>query len=82
MENKQYVVLEHLLMPDRGFRFFSTNKEDNTLLCDGTIAYSVIGFADTIEKAQDMLGPNLKTIPTIQEMEDHYKEQHDKTTKA
>ena len=28
--NKKYVVLEHLTMPNRGERFWTTNSENNT----------------------------------------------------
>lgn len=75
-QNKKFVVLEHLRMPDRGFRFFSmNNREDNTILNDGVKAYKEIGFVNTIKEAQSMLGPNLKVVPTLKELQDYLKNQ-------
>ena len=44
--DKKYVVLEHLTLPDRGMRFWSTNSENNTHLNDGALAYKEVLFTD------------------------------------
>jgi hypothetical protein len=43
---------------NKGQRFFSTNhpEKDQTKLLDGTVAYEIIGYADTVKEAQDALG--------------------------
>ena len=48
--NKVFV----LLRSENGSRFFTFNKEgvDPTVLYDGTPAYEVIGYAETVEEAQ------------------------------
>lgn len=53
MQNK-YVILRGL---EHGNRFFTTNDpaQDQTKLADGTVAYEVIGYADTIREAQTKL---------------------------
>lgn len=83
MDNtKRFVVLEHLMLPDRGFRFFSTNchwKEstsgidNNTHGYNGELWYKEIAFTDTIEEAQSMLSPNSKAIATYGELKEYYK---------
>jgi hypothetical protein len=65
---KKFVVLEHLCLPDRGFRFFTMNKEeDPTRLMNGTIAYKVVGYADSVEESQTMLRYNF-TTPSFTEL--------------
>jgi hypothetical protein len=48
MDSQKYVCLEGL---KEGNRFFTTNTpgEDPTKLFDGTVAYKVLGYADTVE---------------------------------
>jgi hypothetical protein len=43
---------------NKGQQFFSINhpEEDQTKLLDGTVAYEIIGYADTEEEAQQKLG--------------------------
>ncbi len=54
MDSQKYVCLEGL---KEGNRFFTTNTpgEDPTKLFDGTVAYKVLGYADTVEGAQKIL---------------------------
>lgn len=37
----RFVVLEHLCLPNRGFRFFTTNSDDNTRLYSGEIGQPI-----------------------------------------
>ena len=48
---KKYVVLEHLLLPYKGTRFWSINSDNNTELYDGTLAYKEILFTDLEDEA-------------------------------
>lgn len=48
---KKYVVLEHLNLPQRGFRFWSTNSENNTHGANGELWYKEIMFTDDREEA-------------------------------
>jgi len=52
--SKRFILLEGL---DQGNRFTTTNTpgEDHTKLYDGTVAYKILGYADTIEEAQGKL---------------------------
>ena len=50
---KKYVLLEGI---ENFNRFYSTNSNDDpTKLSDGTVAYRIIGYADTPEEAQTKL---------------------------
>jgi hypothetical protein len=71
--NKKYVVLEHLLLPDRGMRFWSSNTENNTHLHDGTLAYKEILFTDDDKAAILASGEvNIKALPSMHELEEYY----------
>ena len=48
---EKYVVLEHIRMPERGFRFWSTNTEDNTHGHNGELWYKEILFTDSEDEA-------------------------------
>ena len=82
---KQYVVLEHLMLPDRGFRFFSANchysgnHENNTHGYNGEEWYKEVGFADTIEEAQGMCSPSRDKIPTWEELYEYHREESNKS---
>lgn len=87
MNTKQFVILEHLCLPDRGFRFFSTNCHwsgsttnfnNNTHGHTGELWYKEVGFADTVEEAQSQLSPNQEQIPTFREMMEYHKQQIEK----
>jgi hypothetical protein len=82
MENKdkQYVVLRHLTMPDKGKCFFTTNnpdepEEEKGLSAKGERWYEVIGYADTVQEAQDMCATNYGGLPSMKEFDDYAKEQ-------
>ena len=49
--HRKYIILEGLAERNR---FFSGNSsfDDPTKLLDGTVAYRIIGYADTIAEAQ------------------------------
>lgn len=51
LKNKKYVVLEHLLLPDKGFRFWSQNSDDCSKLYNGTIAYKPVFWTDNTDIA-------------------------------
>jgi hypothetical protein len=91
-DTKEYVVLEHLMLPDRGFRFFTMNcrrkgkdpenpKENNTHGYTGELWYKEVGFADTIEEAQSMLSPSRDQIPTWDELYEYYRKESDRRDK-
>ena len=66
---KKYVVLEHLLLPDRGLRFFTLNKEDNTHGYNGELWYKEVYFTDDVEDAQlECRHANWDTFATFDEL--------------
>lgn len=54
-KNIKHVILEHLFLPHRGLRFYSTynvkSDKDPSYIIDGRKAYKVVGFAETDEEA-------------------------------
>jgi len=72
MENK-YVVLEHLLLPDKGKRFWTMNTDENCHLYDGRLAYKEVHFTndseDAIEVSQQW---NYEALPTFEELVEFY----------
>jgi hypothetical protein len=67
---KKFVVLEHLLMPDKGLRFYSTNTDNNTHSFEGELWYKEVGFVDTAEEALAII--KKQTYPTMDEMNKHF----------
>jgi len=53
---KKYIVLEGI---ERGNRFYTTNAPnyDHTKLLDGTVAYKILGYADSGDDARKIIGP-------------------------
>jgi hypothetical protein len=51
---RPFVILQGL---EHGNKFFTDHKQgdDPTKLLDGTVAYKVLGYADTVEQAQVFL---------------------------
>lgn len=50
MNNPKYILLRGITL---GNKFFSLNGDpDPTKLYDGTVAYEIIGYADTVREAQ------------------------------
>ena len=85
MENKdaKYVVLRHLKMPDKGKCFFTTNdpnepEEEKGLSYKGELWYEVIGYANTSEEAQSMCFHNYGGLPSMEEFENHAREEIEK----
>lgn len=68
---KKYVVLEHLLMPDKGIRFWTTNSENNTHSFNGELWYKEVLFTDSVEEAKIDCFLNSK-YPTIGEIFEHF----------
>ena len=82
MENKdkQYVVLRHLTMPHKNLCFFTTNdpnepEEEKGLSAKGERWYEVVDYADTVEEAQSLCSYHYGGLPSMQEFEDHAKEE-------
>ena len=57
MKSPKYVVLETLVGPSQGVRFFSVNSENNTHSANGELWYKEIAFCDTPEECQKHLNP-------------------------
>jgi hypothetical protein len=72
MRPEKYVVLEHLTLPDRGFRFWSFNSEDNTHSAWGDLWYKEILFTDSEEEAI-AASQKLGEIATMHELEEYYR---------
>lgn len=73
-EKKKYVVLEHLELPNRGFRFWTTNTENNTHSHKGELWYKEILFTDNTDEAIAMSRiANQEAIPTHWELEKYWK---------
>jgi hypothetical protein len=67
----KYIILEHKTMPNRGFRFWSINSGEIN-----TEWYKVIGYTDDTEEAIKISRkPNYNILPTIQELEDYWRDE-------
>lgn len=56
MPQKQYVLLQGIKSGNRFFTNTHGRPEDEIIrLLDGTVVYTIIGYADTIEEAQTAL---------------------------
>ena len=74
--NKKYVVLEHLTLPDRGFRFFSINTINNVDGHNGELWYKEVGFVDTVEEAQKIMREvDPKLVATMRELEEYWRKE-------
>ena len=79
MSDKKYVVLEHLQLPNRGFRFWTTNSENNTHSFDGELWYKEVLFTDSDEEAiLESRMTNSKAIPTHSELMEYHKDKIEK----
>jgi hypothetical protein len=64
-------------MPDRGFRFWTSNTKNNTHLFSGELAYKEILFTDdTNEAIKTSQEANREAIPTMREIEEYLKQKH------
>ena len=69
----KYVVLEHLTLPNRGMRFWTTNSDDNTKLNTGEIVYKEILFTDDVSEATKIASEiNESALPGYAELEHYY----------
>jgi|LakMenE01Jun11ns_1017448.scaffolds.fasta_scaffold9176398_2 hypothetical protein len=74
MITEKYVVLEHLCLPNRGFRFWSMNGQNNTHSIDGELWYKEVMFTDSTEEAIEASKEvNKDAQPTQEELELYYK---------
>ena len=79
MDKKKYIVLEHLTLPDRGFRFFTTNTDNNVLGHNGDLWYKEVGFTDSIDEAQKIISQaDSKLFATMRELGEYWKKEYDK----
>jgi hypothetical protein len=70
--SSKYVVLEHLTLPDRGRRFWTTNTENNTHSLEGELWYKEIMFTDSEDDAIHMSRSfNKDTVATLSEIYNH-----------
>lgn len=63
--DKKFAVFEGILEENLGQRFYSTNRpgepEDELVkLIDGTVAYRILGYADTPEEALAIITPQVR----------------------
>jgi hypothetical protein len=78
-KSKDNVVLEHLTLPDRGFRFWTTNTDNNTKIYTGEIVYTPIFYTSNDEDAiHYSKGYTASKIASIRELEKYHKEQAEK----
>lgn len=76
MSHKKFVVLEHLTLPHRGLRFWSTNSENNTHSQQGELWYKEILFTDDKEEAiAASQKVNFNEMPTAYELNEYTKTQ-------
>jgi hypothetical protein len=71
---EKYVVLEHLTLPDRGFRFWGHNTEDNTHSAWGDLWYKEIFFTDSEEEAIAAC-QKMGDVASMHELEEYYNNQ-------
>lgn len=73
---KKYVVLEHLCLPNRGFRFWSMNSDNNTHSAKGELWYKEVLFTDDMDEAiRVSQQPNLAVIPNYSELCEYHRTQ-------
>ncbi len=80
-EEKKYVVLEHLCLPNRGFRFWTTNTENNTHSQNGELWYKEILFTDNEKEAIEASRLTGGNLPTYSELEEYHREEFEKEKK-
>ena len=71
---KAYVVLEHLTLPDRGLRFFTSTSENNTHGYNGELWYKEILFTDSVEEAQAEC-KKINELPSMSELSDYWEQE-------
>lgn len=73
---KKYVVLENLNMPNRGFRFWTTNSDNNTHGANGELWYKEVMFTDDTEEAiSQSQRINREIVATFWELREYYAEE-------
>ena len=77
-EKKKYVVLEHLTLPDRGFRFCTSASDDNTHSYKGDLWYKEVMFTDDPEEAiRECQNFDHTKVPSFSELMTYYKEKRE-----
>jgi len=75
---EKYVVLEHLTLPDRGFRFWTTNSDNNTHSAVGDLWYKEVLFTDSDEEAISVSRQtNTDVVATFNELMEHHRTKKD-----
>lgn len=70
---KKYVVLENLTLPNRGFRFWTVNSENNTHGHTGELWYKEIMCTDDTDEAiSQSQRINREVIATYSELMEFY----------
>lgn len=75
LNKRKYVVLEHLTMPQRGFRFWSSNAGVclNTHGTEDSPWYKEVLFTDSEREATELSSRNNKSVmPTLYDLEKYY----------
>lgn len=75
---EQYVVLEHLTLPDRGFRFWTTNTDDNTHGYNGELWYKEVIFTDSKGEAIEHATKTEDNVASTRELKQYYQEKFKK----
>lgn len=75
---EKYVVLEHLTLPDRGFRFWTNNSDNNTNSAMGELWYKEVLFTDSDEEAiSASRQTNTDVVATFNELMEHHRTKKD-----
>jgi len=75
LKTKKFVVLEHLTLPDRGFRFYTMNSGNNAHSALGELWYSPVFYTDSIELASMYASQaSSSKVASMRELEIYFKE--------
>lgn len=75
---EKYVVLEHLTLPDRGFRFWTTNSKNNTRSAEGDLWYKEVLFTNSDEEAiAESRRTNTDVVATMSELMEWHRNKKD-----
>lgn len=77
---KKYVVLEHLLLPDRGLRFWSMNRDYPERLSDGRKAYKIVFETDSDEEAVNISQATSGNTASQYELIEFYRNEHNENS--
>lgn len=78
---EKYVVLEHLTLPDKGLRFWTTNTENNTHGMNGELWYKEILFTDSEEEAIEC-AKKFSNLASLDELDEYYRKSAEERIKS